>query len=99
MPKKPLPYGGAAKKRKKKARPTPPLGAAPRPSLSPQPAVATSPRPPVLRPEARTPTPVRAAATLSFAAEQRYVISDLKRIGVISAAMFAILIVLAFVAR
>lgn len=40
-----------------------------------------------------------AEPTVSFAEEYRYVITDLKRIGILAAAMFGLLVVLALILR
>lgn len=70
-------------------RPDAPQAAAPStPSAAPR-AVAM----------AKTATTPAKAAPVDFATEYRYVLGDLKHIGVLAAAMFATLIVLALVIR
>lgn len=99
MPKKPVPYGGGAKKRKRKSQATPVRAPTPPTPLQGRPAKEAVPRPAAPRGEARGPVPAKAPSVLAFATEQRYVISDLKRIGVITGGMLALLIALAFIMR
>ena len=76
----------AASRKPVTRRPDAPLAAAQSaPSIAPRAAAA----------KAAT-TPVK-AAPVDFATEYRYVLGDLKHIGVLAAAMFAVLIVLALV--
>jgi hypothetical protein len=63
-------------------------GAAPRPAPSSSAATA--------KPASEEPTP-KASGEVDFRSEYRYVLSDLKRIGILAAAMFGVLVGLAVV--
>ena len=81
-----------AKKRAASRRPVTRRPDAPQAAASSAPSVA--PRAAAIA--KTTTTPVK-AAPVDFATEYRYVLGDLKHIGVLAAAMFAVLIVLALV--
>jgi hypothetical protein len=85
-----------SRRARKKARATksvPPAGKTPtrRKSAEAQPSPAVAKKPP--RPEKMT------KKTVDFAAEYRYVYTDLKRIAITATAMLAVLIILSFVVR
>jgi len=56
---------------------------------------------PTSRPEgpSRPTMPAAASKKADLVAEYRYVVSDLKRLGILAAAMFALLVVLALIVR
>ncbi len=81
-----------AKKSRKRSRSQPPVRQFDAPAA--QPAAARN-RPPRAEPAQVAP----ARTTADIAGEYRYVIGDLRRIGVLAAAMFALLVVAALVAQ
>jgi len=70
----------------------------PRKPTTPPSAVSAAPKPAVSKP-----TTGKAAAAsakeVDFRTEYRYVLGDLKRIGILAASMFAMLVVLALIVR
>lgn len=64
-----------------------------RPKMQPQTAAAVPPARIEKKPAAPKPTEV------DFSEEYRYVIADLKRIGILAAAMMGLLVVLSFIIR
>ncbi|MDH7485031.1 MAG: hypothetical protein QHJ81_02010 [Anaerolineae bacterium] len=90
MAKKSKARGG--KKKRKTARPPQQRPAATRPVTD---VAVETPQPVTTR---QTKAPVRTAEPkLDFAREYGYVYSDLKRVGIIAAAMLVLLVILAFV--
>jgi len=73
-----------------------------RPAANVQAAPTTAPAaPPRVKPASATSTRTMsmAQAAVTFREEYRYVFSDLKRTAILAAAMFAVMIILAFVLR
>lgn len=60
-----------------------------------RPTTATAPAVQVTRKPAAAPSPT----VVDFSKEYRYVIADLKRIGILAAAMMGLLVVLSFIIR
>jgi len=84
-------------RRTRRARPYPP-----KPPTGPAPSITT--RAPVAQPEAAPGTPPPSAATgggkrVDFSAEYHYIIGDLRKMAIIAASMFIVLIALSFVIR